>query len=150
MAEEQVVLGYDALLQVFENLRKADQRKTIKQSLATASKPMRDEAKRAYQSATISKQKGYASYFKTKVGKRNPVAVTGIAYYKARWINWGTDERFTNGVGKKQKVRAYRGKVKATYFFANTYESHADTTIDRATTLLVEALNQIANPQPTE
>lgn len=148
--EEQVILGYDSLLKVFENLKKAEKRKVIRQSLATASKPLRDDAKRAWQSATISKQKGYAAYFKTKVGKRNPIAATGIAYYKARWINWGTDERYTDGTGKKQKVRAYRGKVKATNFFATNYESHADSTLERATSLLVEKLQMIANPQPAE
>lgn len=143
---EQVLIGKDELLKVFENLQRAEQRKMVRMTLAEASKPLRQAAKREYKAATVTNVKGYASYFKTKVGKRKAVAVTGINYFKARWLNYGTKDRWTFGKGPVQFKKGFRGRVKPTQFFNKAYDANADTTLERATTLLVEKLTILATP----
>lgn len=115
------------LLALFKELVITEQSKIINAGIRKAAKPIIDQAKSNFnerkKNKSLTGYKDLNSSFKVEPLKK--VDVIGVKvgvkyvsktgrnnYYKYRWIEWGTNERFT-----KAKKKRFTGKMEATHFF---------------------------------
>lgn len=120
------LIGDVELQKLFLELTPDVQNRIINGAFRSASKIILDEAKRNWNAGKKNQSKtgykGYSSYFKSEPMKS--VGNTGFGYkiglkgdkaYKMRWLEWGTNERYTRG--KKTGNKRYTGKITGTHFF---------------------------------
>lgn len=105
-------------------------------ALTAAGKKVVSVAKRGYKLTT----KGYSKSsnqnvlksFKVKRSKKEVAVWVGSEYYKTRWLEKGTKERYTKGYRRKstmglfrrmKKTKLYRGKIEGSNFFSNALNS---------------------------
>lgn len=124
-------------------------------ALTAAGKKVVNVAKRGYKSTT----KGYSKSndqnvlksFVVRKSKREVAVWVGSSYYKTRWLEKGTKERYTKGykrkstMGKKQlsKTKLYRGSITGSGFFEKAYNSVQGELKEVITQRLQQNINKV-------
>lgn len=118
------IVNNKELTDLFAELTSKNQQKVILDAFRISSKLILDEAKSNFQSkkknTSKTDYKEILKSFKTEPMKSKLGLKVGVKYYKAHWINWGTEDRsyFT-----KSGVEHKTGKIERTDFFNDAVES---------------------------
>lgn len=128
------IINDKQLLQLFSELSETHKKSIVNNGIKKAAKPIIDAAKNNFSARKKNKSKtNYSdvnSSFKIEpIKNKETVGVkVGVKYvdkngrknwYKYRWIEWGTDERFT-------RMKDSRGKIQPTHFFYDAVTAHKD------------------------
>ena len=146
------IINDKQLLELFKELNINEQNKIINMGLRKAAKPIIDQAKQNYLSRRKNKSTtGYSDFnssFKVEPRKNKDVigVKVGVKYvdktgrknwYKYRWIEWGTKDRYTklrkNGLFGSQKINGagkFKGKIDATHFFYDAVEARKENAMN--------------------
>lgn len=139
------IINDKELLQLFNELNNVTQNRIIQSGLKEAAKPILQQAKQNFEIRKKNKSKtNYAninSFFKIESNRLKDGVKIGVKnYYKARWIEWGTAERFY--ITKKNKVKHNTGKITATHFFYDAVNTRKDEAQRNINNYIIKALNQ--------
>lgn len=140
------IINDKELLKLFNELQTVYQNRVIQQGLRKAAQPILQQAKQNFNTRKKNKSKtGYkdlSKYFKIE-GNRDKTGVKiGVKnYYKARWIEWGTVDRYYKT--KRNKTEHFTGKIVATHFFYDAVETKKNEAQQQVSKCIIDALNKL-------
>ena len=139
------ILNDKDLLNMFNSLNNITQNRIIQTGLKEAGKPILIQAKLNFNQRKKNKSKtGYANldeFFKIESNRAKDGVKIGVKnYYKARWLEWGTTERFYTT--KKKRVEHRTGKIIATHFFYDAVDAKKNEAQENINKYIIKALNK--------
>jgi HK97 gp10 family phage protein len=158
------IINEKQLLELFKELQFTEQNKIINRGLKKAAKPIIDQAKQNFISRRKNKSttsySDFNSSFKVEPRKQKDLVglKIGVKYidktgrknwYKYRWIEWGTKDRYAsirkNGLFGSQKINGagrFTGKMEATHFFYDAVEARKEQALNDVSQYVTKSMEE--------
>lgn len=141
-----LLINTTELKTVFNNLESGIQKKVLDKVLKQASTVILNAARTNFNTVKKGESKtnynGLSNAFKSKTAKNELAVVYGLqesGLFKYRWINYGTEERFTKGDNARST-----GIINPTFFFTKAVETQSNTARGVMSEGIIKVLDDIA------